>query len=344
LCRWFDSAPGHQINAVVSQGGYGVFFLLCGGNRVTQSTTKMRQFRADRSKEKIHLKQRSLCGVDFAFGLFGSPPQFVYPSQGVLMPNYIYRFSNLAIMLFLIATITVAMGFIPKLLQMLSFFEPSEESTRLGQSLFSPIASSTGLLIGFLLNQAQSNFREVESIVSIEAGRINNLDRLLLRFGSQQALEVRGQLRAYIESVIDDEWHDLSHGSGSKETHLLWRAISQSIFKLDPETPKQFTLYSDIIKKSEEVAESRETRIDRADKRLPFLFWVVIFICLSTLILVNTLFVPSSNFFFGLTILPIAFGGLLSLLVITDQPFKGQTSIVPTALKKVLAAIKTRTE
>jgi hypothetical protein len=31
-------------------------------------------------------------------------------------------------------------------------------------------------------------------------------------------------------------------------------------------------------------------------------------------------------------------------LVITDQPFKGQTSIVPTALKKVFAAIKTRTE
>jgi hypothetical protein len=113
---------------------------------------------------------------------------------------------------------------------------------------------------------------------------------------------------------------------------------------LEPETPKQLSLYSDIIKKSEEVAESRETRVDRSDKRLPSLFWVVIFICLSTLILVNTLFLPSSNFFFGLTILPIAFGGLISLLVITDQPFKGQTSITPVALKKVLAAIQTRTE
>lgn len=258
------------------------------------------------------------------------------------MPNYIYKFSNLAIMIFFIASFSLAMGLLPKLLQMLSFFEPSQESTALGQSLFSPIASSTGLLIGFLLNQAQSNFREVESIVSIEAGRINNLDRLLLRFGTKQALEVRAQLRAYIESVIVDEWPNLSDGKGSEETHMLWRAVSQNIFKLEPETPKQLSLYSDIIKKSEEVAESRETRVDRSDKRLPSLFWVVIFICLSTLILVNTLFLPSSNFFFGLTILPIAFGGLISLLVITDQPFKGQTSIVPTALKKVFAAIKTR--
>ena len=260
------------------------------------------------------------------------------------MPNYIYRFSNMAIMIFFIVAVSLAMGFLPKLLQMLPFFEPSEESTRLGQSLFSPIASSTGLLIGFLLNQAQSNFREVESIVSVEAGRVNNLDRLLLRFGSKQALEVRTQLRAYIQSVINDEWLDLSEGQGSKETHMLWRGISQNIFKLEPETPKQLSLYSDIIKKSEEVSESRETRIDRSDKRLPALFWVVIFICLSTLILVNTLFLPSSNFFFGLTILPIAFGGLISLLVITDQPFKGQTSINPVAMKKVFAAIQTRTE
>lgn len=260
------------------------------------------------------------------------------------MPNYIYKFSNMAIMSFFIVTISLAMGLLPKLLQMFPFFEPSLESTALGQSLFSPIASSTGLLIGFLLNQAQSNFREVESIVSIEAGRINNLDRLLLRFGSKQALEVRVQLRAYIQSVIDDEWPDLSEGKGSTATHMLWRRISQGIFKLEPETPKQLSLYSDVIKKSEEVAESRETRVDRSDKRLPSLFWVVIFICLSTLILVNTLFLPSSNFFFGLTILPIAFGGLISLLVITDQPFKGQTSITPVALKKVLAAIQTRTE
>ncbi len=41
---------------------------------------------------------------------------------------------------------------------------------------------------------------------------------------------------------------------------------------------------------------------------------------------------------------PIAFGGLVSLLVITDKPFKGQNAIAPSALRKVLASISTRTE
>jgi len=58
------------------------------------------------------------------------------------MPSFIYRFSNLAIMVFFIILITTVMNYLPKLLQLLPFMDPSDESTKLGQSLFSPIASS----------------------------------------------------------------------------------------------------------------------------------------------------------------------------------------------------------
>ena len=260
------------------------------------------------------------------------------------MPDYIYRLPNFVIMILLIISISVLSIYVPILLQDFYIFTPTQQSIKLGQALFSPIASSTGLLIGFLLNQAQTGYREVENIVSIEAGRINNLDRLLLRFGSEQALNIRVKLMAYIESIINNEWLDLQHGEGSHVTHLIWRSISQEAFKLDPITPKQLSLYGDIILKQEEIAESREMRIDRSAKCLPRLFWLVIFILLGSLMAVNTLFLPDEQFTFGLTILPIAFGALVSLLVITDKPFKGQNGIRPEALSKILASIKTRTE
>ena len=47
---------------------------------------------------------------------------------------------------------------------------------------------------------------------------------------------------------------------------------------------------------------------------------------------------------FALTIVPVTFSGLISLLIITDQPFKGQTSVKPRALEKVLESIKTRNQ
>ena len=42
-------------------------------------------------------------------------------------------------------------------------------------------------------------------------------------------------------------------------------------------------------------------------------------------------------------LLPIMLGALLALLVITDQPFKGEYAIHPTAFISVIDSIKTRT-
>ena len=46
----------------------------------------------------------------------------------------------------------------------------------------------------------------------------------------------------------------------------------------------------------------------------------------------------------GLKILPVTLGALISLLVITDQPFKGQSAIEPEPFLKIIESIKTRTE
>jgi hypothetical protein len=266
----------------------------------------------------------------------------MFTTLRVDMPAFIYRFSNLTIMFGCILSVSIFMDLLPKLIQMIPYFEPSEESSSFGHYLFAPVGSSAGLIIGFLLNQAQSNFREVENSVSSEAGRINNLDRLLLRFGDNQSLAIRGELQKYVESIINDEWPNLKDGVGNKNTHMLWRATSQDLFKLDPKDPKQLAIYSDILKKSEEIAESREYRIDRSTQKLPELFWVVIFLLISALTAINSLFIPSSNMTFALTIVPVTFSGLISLLIITDQPFKGQASVKPSALIKVLESIKTR--
>ena len=136
----------------------------------------------------------------------------------------------------------------------------------------------------------------------------------------------------------------LVNGEGCSKTHMLWRGISRKIMSLEPSTNRQTAMYTDIIKKSEEVAESREARIERASIRLPGLFWIVILICMIALMGINTLFLPSDSFFLGLKILPVTMGALISLLVITDQPFKGQSSVQPEAFYKIIESIKTRTE
>lgn len=258
--------------------------------------------------------------------------------------NWIYRRSNLQILLLLVIFFVTLLDLLPRMLQYIPMFAPTQDSTRLGLALFGSIITLSGLLIGFLLNQAQTNFREVQTLVSQEAGRINNLDRLLTRFGDPSVAPIRAELFDYMNSIVNDEWTLLQKGEGSSKTHMLWRGISRKLMSIEPQTNRQTAMYNDIIKKSEEVAESREARIERSSVRLPDLFWVVILICMFSLMAINTLFLPSDSFFMGLKILPVTMGALISLLVITDQPFKGQNSVKPDAFYKIIESIKTRKE
>jgi hypothetical protein len=232
----------------------------------------------------------------------------------------------------------------PHIVKTIYFLKPTEETIKIAQSLFALLGATVGVFIGFLLNQAQSNFQAASALVASEASQINNLDRLLLRFGDNFALEIRAQLKEYLESIINTEWPQLKLEQGSKETHMLWRSISQKLFKLEPVTPKQIAIYSDILNVAESVSESREVRVDRSGQKLPTIFWIAIFFIFLGISSITSLVVPGNELEFAITVFPVIYGSLLGLLIIFDQPFKGGTSVKATALQKVLESIKTRAE
>ena len=256
------------------------------------------------------------------------------------MPSFIYRLSNIGILLLFVLLTELLCALLPSIAPL----DHSEHALRLGLALFSPIGASVGVLIGFLLNQAHANINLITSAVATEAGQINNLDRLLLRFGDQHSLEIRAKLKGYLESVIRDEWPELKNERGSNKTHMKWRTISQQLFKLEPQTPKQIAIYSDILVLSENIAESRESRIDRSSQKLPAIFWVAMLFLMLAISSINLLVTAADGNPFGVAIFPSVFGAMLGLLVIFDQPFKGGNAIKSSSLEKVFDSISTRTE
>ena len=125
---------------------------------------------------------------------------------------------------------------------------------------------------------------------------------------------------------------------------MLWRSISQNLFKLEPATPKQIAIYSDILNTAESVSEAREVRIDRSAQKLPTIFWIAILFVFLAICSLTSLMQPGVELVFAITVFPVIYGSLLGLLIIFDQPFKGSTSVKSTALKKILESIKTRSE
>jgi len=262
------------------------------------------------------------------------------------MKNWLYRCSNIQ-MLGLFLGMTAGAGIlIPLLYRMTMHYFGIEIPEAHGHgeaevqvNLFAGCA----ILLVFLLNEAQVNHRQLESSIALEASYINSLDRLLLRFGDPQAIDIRKDVSLYINSIVEDEWPNLHNGAQSEKTHMLWRALSRKLIALDPENPRQSMLYQDILTKGDQIPTSRESRLQASNVGLPDVFFYAIIVCILLLLIGNGVVIQTPGVTILEALLPIMLGALFALLVITDQPFKGEYAIHPTAFISVIDSIKTRT-
>jgi hypothetical protein len=125
---------------------------------------------------------------------------------------------------------------------------------------------------------------------------------------------------------------------------LLFRPISRSILAIDPTPGRQSLIYAEMLKKVDEIGADRKARVVAATKlELPSIFWEAI-IALLVIVLLLAAFSEST---FGRA---VALGGqgfglalLVALVFIWDEPFKGQTSVSPDPIIKVIAEMQART-
>jgi hypothetical protein len=145
----------------------------------------------------------------------------------------------------------------------------------------------TGIVLAFSLVQAQGHLRQAEELVAKEAATLNTLDRSLLRYGDQ-GVALRPLLWTYTKSVIEDEWPALRHGQRSPDTSAKLTPLSRAVFQLDPQSGRQVTIYGEMIKSIDEMADEREQRISAANLRLHSEFWLVTFLLGLILVALST--------------------------------------------------------
>ncbi|MEA9602382.1 hypothetical protein VC188_09655 [Polynucleobacter sp. MG-28-Ekke-A2] len=80
------------------------------------------------------------------------------PSKESLFFNWIYRRSNIQILILLIIFFVTLLDVMPRALQHIPIFAPTQDSTRLGLGLFGSIITLSGLLIGFFTQSSTKQF------------------------------------------------------------------------------------------------------------------------------------------------------------------------------------------
>ena len=272
-------------------------------------------------------------------------PLFLFPLIGVeTIFNWLYSLPDVGIALLFGTVGACLLAGVPFLREKLLRIQvPGDESKAAGKSL-SVVIGFTGVVLAFSLVQAHNNLRNLEAQVGTEAHNLAQLDRLLIRYGDPEDA-IRVSLREYANSIVRDEWPELSKGRPSQRTRALFRPISRGILAIDPPPGRQSLVYAEMLKKADEIAADRKARVVAATKlELPWIFWEAIVALLVILLLLAAF----SEATFGRA---VALGGqgfglalLVALVFIFDEPFKGQSAVSPEPIVTVVAEMQTRTE
>lgn len=200
------------------------------------------------------------------------------------------------------------------------------------------------VILGFSLVLVIGAIDKIEGNVMTEATRIESLDRLLVLEGSPESLKLRTKLQTYTESLITDEWPLLREQKGSPRTWELLQELFMGTGTIKTDTNRQSALFTEIIRKAEEVVQSRQQRIIESGGSLPSLFWILSYCGLAGVVIVASLRLIEATplraiaLATQLSVLALLFAAVL----IIDHPFLGEDHVGPRPIAKALQVITAR--
>ncbi len=200
------------------------------------------------------------------------------------------------------------------------------------------------VILGFSLVMVLGSVDKLGRDIMTEATRIESLDRLLVLEGSAEAQHMRKTLRAYTESVLQTEWPVLHQQKGAPTTGDLLQNLFREVGTIKVDSNRQTVLFTEIIRKTEEVVQSRQQRIAESSGSLPTLFWILCYcgfagvIVIAALRLLDSTPVRAVALATQIAVLALLFSAVL----IIDHPFLGDEVVDPGPIMKALSQIEKR--
>jgi hypothetical protein len=219
------------------------------------------------------------------------------------------------------------------------WFKPREEAaqahTKLSELVHGSLLAFAVFVLAIVLSDVRENFGKADDATSREASVLMRLDRDLRAQGAS-AEELRTRLRNYVETVINDEWPML----GSDDPELSPRAeaaIGQVWDALRSLEAQSTTAATASLRSSlDRLEEIRQTRLEHSSKSVPNVFWWMISVFLAAAMAMNGRYRLDS---FGVSLIGLHMAGIgmvLALILVMDEPFRGQSAITAESLAKAV--------
>ena len=260
------------------------------------------------------------------------------------MIDWLYSFPDTILLALFALAVSALVVALPSLTQRLPFLRADNENTDVIFRIQATLFMMTSLMLAFTLLEAESNFRKVDALASAEASLINRLDRLLTRYDDASASSIRPHLHAYALSIAKEEWPEMLRGKTSDKTRLAFIPISRGILGMNPSLGRQTTIYAEILRSFDSIAEKHDARLNAVSVSLPASYWQVVLFAVLMLIFVSSTVARTPFRHIVLAGQMAVLGAFIGFVFIKDQPFKGQSAIDAKSIVQAISIMQARPE
>lgn len=255
------------------------------------------------------------------------------------MMNFLHSLPNVVIGLSIMCVGLILSTGIPCYIRWKYKLNPDEHLAKGAEEGFKLFTSITLLLIAFSLVRVQGDHRNVEDLVSREAALMFKLNRSLGAFGGANAAELQGDLKAYANAVVDDEWPLMAKNDRSEEASNLLTDLTQGIRLLDPRNPVQQMARAEIVTTLNQLSDVREARLSAARLKLPTYLWDALAISVALLIVFGWLQNPLPKMVAYVGGVTIGVSVLFTLVIALEGLFVGESRVTPEAIVHILPSL-----
>jgi hypothetical protein len=195
-----------------------------------------------------------------------------------------------------------------------------------------------GILLGLVAAGAWSNFQALSNQVDEEATITAALYQDMATYPVAYRRAYQRELRAYVESVIRQDWPEHHQGKVPQESSKILRSFKNHLFAFIPTDARLRVVHEQAINQLNELLIAHRLRLRGDQANLPELLWWVIVLGAVINVAISWFFVSEdlTHQLILTALIALLLGSLLFLTAAMDNPFRGGFSVDASAFESVL--------
>ncbi len=203
---------------------------------------------------------------------------------------------------------------------------------------FAVIGVLYAVLLAFVVIISWERFYDAEKALAREAGGAATIYRLCGGLDETTAAVLRGNLHAYLNSILADDWPAMVRGRSSAVTTRVLSDLYEVVVRYRPADLHDADLQKDLLGELDDLTRARRERLVMAEGTVPKVIWFVIFLG-AVLTICFTFFFGTENLIAQSLMTGILAAIILSAVLVVialDRPYTGAIMVSREPIRAVL--------